>query len=141
MSDPLPRYEKSDASARGVWIFGMALSLSVVLVVFGIGAMLKFLSAHPTSPERASWVTSPGAEVPAPRLQADPRAEMQEYRARQEALLKGYGWVDRERGIVRMPIDQAMDVIAERGVHPTKTWPNGATRLQMQQQKAGAPTP
>ncbi|HEY5753968.1 MAG TPA: hypothetical protein VIT21_12520 [Chthoniobacterales bacterium] len=141
MSDPLPRYEKSDANTRGAWIFGMALSGSVVLVVFGIGAMLQFLSSHPASPTQASWVSSPATEAPAPRLQTNPRLEMEDYRAGQDALLAGYGWVDRKRSLVRIPIDRAMDLLVEKGVSPTKTWPNGATRLEMQQQKAGVPTP
>ncbi len=35
--------------------------------------------------------------------------------AREEELLENYGWVDREAGIVRIPIDQAIELLAEDG--------------------------
>ena len=56
-----------------------------------------------------------GAMPPAPRLEADPVTDGDAYRAREAALLGGYGWVDRPAGIVRMPIDEAMRILAERG--------------------------
>jgi hypothetical protein len=37
--------------------------------------------------------------------------------------LSSYGWVDREAGIVRIPIDRAMDLLAERGL-PARAGPD-----------------
>ena len=45
--------------------------------------------------------------------------ELAEFRLRQAKLLSSYGWVDREAGVVRIPIDRAMDLVAERGL-PTR---------------------
>jgi len=42
---------------------------------------------------------------------ADPRPPLQE---EQRAGLAGFGWVDRERGIVRVPIDTAMEIVAQQ---------------------------
>jgi hypothetical protein len=36
-----------------------------------------------------------------------------ELRAREEAELSGYGWIDRERGIVQLPIERAMRLVVE----------------------------
>ena len=53
---------------------------------------------------------------PAPRLQPSPEVEMDEMLAAEERELSSYGWVDRERGIVRIPIDEAIDRLAAEGL-------------------------
>jgi hypothetical protein len=56
---------------------------------------------------------------PAPRFQQNPQEELQDLRARQKALLEGYGWANREAGIARIPIEDAMAIVVERGL-PTR---------------------
>ena len=41
---------------------------------------------------------------------------MRELRAKQQALLKGYGWVNRDAGVARIPIEEAMRIVVERGL-------------------------
>ena len=43
-----------------------------------------------------------------------------EVRAEEDWLLQNYGWVDEKAGMVRLPIDRAMDLLAERGLPPSK---------------------
>ena len=52
---------------------------------------------------------------PAPRLQTNPPRDLAAYLAEQKALLDSYGWVDREKGIAREPIDAAMKRLAQEG--------------------------
>jgi hypothetical protein len=49
---------------------------------------------------------------PEPRLQVTPELDLQRYRSEQQALLGSYGWVDSSLGIVRIPIDRAIDLVA-----------------------------
>ena len=37
--------------------------------------------------------------------------------ARDRERLNSYAWIDRETGTVRIPIERAMDLVAERGVN------------------------
>jgi hypothetical protein len=37
-------------------------------------------------------------------------------RADEDQILGSYGWIDRERGIVRLPIDRAIALLAEKGL-------------------------
>ena len=53
---------------------------------------------------------------PTPRFQENPQQELQELRAKQKALLEGYGWVNKEAGIARIPIEDAMRIVVERGL-------------------------
>ena len=39
--------------------------------------------------------------------------ELLEMKEQQQALLSSYGWIDREAGIVAIPIDRAMEIVVE----------------------------
>jgi hypothetical protein len=54
--------------------------------------------------------------VPLPNLQAHPTLELTAFRAREDSVLHSYGWVDKEAGVVRIPIAEAMRILAERGL-------------------------
>ena len=60
---------------------------------------------------------------PEPRLQLSPRQEMQRFLAAEYEQLTTYGWVDKAHLIVRIPIDVAMNRVAQRGI---PDWPTSA---------------
>jgi hypothetical protein len=70
--------------------------------------------------EARGIVTAPNLEMlkrfPAPHLQINPHDDLAAWRARQDAELSTYGWVDRSNGIVRIPIERAMDLTLARGL-------------------------
>ena len=39
--------------------------------------------------------------------------KLKELRVREEEQLNSYGWVDEERGLVRIPVEQAMDLLVQ----------------------------
>lgn len=55
------------------------------------------------------------AAVPEPRLQSDPAGDLRDLQALQRQQLEGYAWVDREHGLVRIPVARAMEIVAARG--------------------------
>jgi hypothetical protein len=63
-------------------------------------------------------VANPQPPPPEPRLQVAPSEDMRRMREEEDRLLGRAGWVDRRQGIVRVPVDVAMEVIASRGVSP-----------------------
>src|SRR6185295_16751100 len=96
-----------------------ALGVVAVLVLVTIGS--GFLLLHYASREaRRSAAANPLAESygrrvpPQPRLQADPLGDLHALRAEEDALLHGYGWVDRKAGTTRIPIERAIEVLADR---------------------------
>ena len=44
---------------------------------------------------------------------------MQEMSTEQNAILNNYGWVDKEAGVIRIPIERAIELTLERGL-PTR---------------------
>ena len=53
---------------------------------------------------------------PEPRLEVVLDQVLQEVRADESAFLHSYGWVDRQAGVVRIPIDRALTLLLERGL-------------------------
>lgn len=115
--DPAGGYERSDLTAKSVAIFGVALAAVIILVLVVTGWMFHYFSAQyarvdvPPSPLAR---TRPGP--PEPRLQVDPTKDLRAMRAEEDTRLTGYGWVDKEAGVVRMPIARAMELLVERGL-------------------------
>jgi len=122
-------YERTDASPRGLLRF----LLIMAAILAAVALSLIFLFKHFERRENpASFVAAPfaGAEPlpPPPRIQPVPGVDMQSYYQSQQNLLSTYGWVDKQNGIVRLPIDRAMQLLLERGlpVRPTTNPPNTA---------------
>lgn len=110
-------HEPSSVNLRAVlWI---AVALVAGGVVVGL-ALLLLTSYFTERAQRADVPISPLASAqplpPAPRLEVNPVADWQQLRATAEARLNSYGWADRGAGVVRMPIDRAMDLLAQRGL-------------------------
>jgi hypothetical protein len=110
-------HEPRDVSLRPVVVAGLGLLGAVLVVAAGGWWLFRHYEARearlsaPASPLAAEA----GVPVPPePRLQAEPRKDLEALRAEERARLEGYGWVDPAAGIVRIPIERAMALLAER---------------------------
>ncbi len=99
-------------------IAGFAVGLVVVTVVssaalwFG-SKLLRDLEVRKDPPPPVLPAASEPYLPPAPRLQTDPIGELEALRAEEDALLGSYGWVDRDAGIARIPIERAIELRVE----------------------------
>jgi hypothetical protein len=107
-------YERSDADPR--LIGALALGVAVFLIV----TPYALLAVYPGA-DRLGRLPTGRAQPPAPRLQIDPKADLEHLRAQERERLTTYGWVDRERRIARIPIERAMELLAGRGL---AGWPS-----------------
>jgi len=107
--------ERSDAPPR------LFLFLALGLAGFVAVSVVALMAIYPGSLHGPK--DAPGGETAKPELQINPAAELAAHRATETNELAGYGWVDRTRGIVRIPIDQAMQDIATAGI---PDWPKDA---------------
>ena len=107
-SNPEVQYERSDVS---LFVIGMvALGIFVLLGA----APLIMIGLFPLS--RGDVDRHLAITPPEPRLQTAPETDLAAYLAKQRKLLDSYGWVDREHGIARIPIDEAMLRLARQGI-------------------------
>ncbi len=113
-----PGHEKSDANVRSLAAFAAGL---VVLMLAGMFVMRMMYVQMADYQIRHDPPLSPlAAELPAhppePRLQVTPAQELREVRKQEQEKLSSYGWVEPNAGVVRIPVERAMELVVERGV-------------------------
>lgn len=138
-----PGYETSDVKVTGIAVF--VASLVVFLVIFfvfcfGMGKVInnhlvtvdgppnKWNNFQYTPEGRGKNLESNAvleqkqlramtARFPTPQLQMDDgNQDVADMHAREDLLLDHYTWIDRQQGAVRIPIGQAIEIIAQRGL-------------------------
>ncbi len=110
--------EERDVRVRPALLFGAALVLFVVVVVAATTGLQALVTGHwPSLVPPAAGVDDPptALEPPEPRRDVIPRTVLESVRATEAALLD-YGWVDEGAGVARLPIERAMELVAERGL-------------------------
>ena len=111
-----PAHEKSDLRPQAIATF------LVVLAVMIVGVLVVSMWIYTYSASRLAQSETPlsplakPAPPPEPRLQVFAPKDLQEFRSAEDATLKSYGWIDRSTGAVRIHIDRAMQLLAERGL-------------------------
>jgi hypothetical protein len=119
--NPEVSHERSDVNIRAIVGFGIALLVTAVVIHIALYWLLEYYRAR--SPQGAPVVSPPTAQeqtTPQPRLQISPRNDLAEMRAAEEKELTSYGWLDEKKQTVRIPIDRAMELLAQRGLGARK---------------------
>ncbi len=107
-------HEKTDMNPAYVAYFAAGLIAVAVLVQLGIWWMFhRFEQAQEHRETPPALVEAP-APVPEPRLQVNPQQDLEEMIRQENEVLSTYGWIDRGRGIARIPIDRAMQLLLEK---------------------------
>ena len=173
-------YEQSDVKVTGIIVFLVSLAILVAVcgvVTYGMGklinarmnkedgpnnkwtktAEIRQLGNLPSSPEMQNKIAEITKTFPTPRVQTDDgNQDVVDLHAREDLLLDNYTWVDQSQGKVRIPIERAMQIIAQKGLpvaptvqqaplltgdsKPTVTAPitNGFARTGYEQDQAAA---
>jgi hypothetical protein len=117
------RYEKSDVNVRAILGVGAGLAIVTVVLAGLVWLLVLFLARTPGDTAQMEFPLAASHEQrlpPEPRLQTNPREDLLTLRETEERLLRSYGWVDKDSGVVRIPIDEAMRLTLERGL-PSRT--------------------
>jgi len=133
-------YEQTDIKVTGIIVFLTSLAIFVAVsgvLTYGIGKLInarmnkedgpnskwtktadvRELGNLPSSPELQNKIAEITKTFPTPRVQTDDgNQDVADLHAREEMLLDHYTWVDQPGGKVRIPIERAMELIAQRGL-------------------------
>ena len=142
--DAAKGYEASDVRVSGVVIFLAALTIFAVVtavLAYGVGKVLnarmktedgppsrwarqvdvRTLGNMPSNPEMQNKMGEMMQSFPTPRLQTDDgNQDVADLHAREDLLLENYSWADDAHSKVRIPIERAMELIAQRGLPVAK---------------------
>ena len=107
-------YERTDIESAAIaW-------LAVGLASFVIATPLLMPLVFPQSMRQQSLSAPPALSANAPHLEIASVPELQHLERGQATLVNSYGWIDRDRGLVRIPVRRAVELIAQRGL---QGWP------------------
>ena len=105
--NPTTDFEPTDWSLRPVALIYVAIPVLLVISCFVL--IVAYPNALPDV-DRTLRIAPPG-----PRLQTDAAGDLQKFRADEERRLNTYYWIERDKGIVHIPIEQAMKSLAATG--------------------------
>ena len=106
--NPKTAFEKSDWP---LGIVGWVLLGTFIFLVIGAFVLIGAFPRAVSDVSRALTV-----EPPQPRLQTDPSEDLEKFLVDEDKRLNTYYWIDKEKGIVHIPIQQAMQELAEEGI-------------------------
>jgi hypothetical protein len=133
-------FERSDVKITGILVFLTALGILVAVtgvLCYGIGKVINAQLNHedgpnnhwtktvdvrqlgnmPNSPDLQNKVAELAQQFPTPRVQTDDgNQDVADLHARENLLLDNYTWVDGGHTKVRIPIERAMELMAQRGI-------------------------
>jgi len=115
-------HEESDVNVGAIIRFGLGLLLIAAFIHVFLWWLQGTYSRQNQRAQTQVYPLAAGQQdrlPPSPRFQENPQQELQDLRAKQGALLEGYGWVNKEGGVARIPIEDAMKMVVERGL-PTR---------------------
>lgn len=138
-------YERSDIGVAGVLYFLVGLAVAGICVHFLVTGLYHFLESRSQAQQTViSPLVSNGPtdtrklsgdyrdylkqNFPAPQLEIDERNQLDSIRLSEEQTLSTYDYIDQKAGTVRIPIERAMDLIAQRGLPVRSQAATGATR-------------
>jgi hypothetical protein len=99
-----------DLNTRAILWTGIAIALTVSGVVAAVLLLLQHWQL-PGGGERVPL--GYGLVIEGPALQSSPQADLARYRAEKKKQLESVGWVNASQGIVRIPIADAMGMLAQ----------------------------
>ncbi len=124
-------FEREDLGAKPIIAFVVTVIVLGVFVYYAIWGMFRVLDKQITKDQQSR---SPLVQVqtdtrgvraeqinafPEPRLEDNERTEINDTRYAEEVRLNSSGWVDQSAGVAHIPITQAMQLIAQRGLPTT----------------------
>jgi hypothetical protein len=123
---PLPPgegHEPDVVTVPAVTKAGLAIGALVIVTAFLMWLLFDHYAARAARlsprPEPMAEL-NPQKEPPQPRLQASPVKDLATFRAEEDAILNSYGPVDPEKGIVRIPVERALELVAKEGLPSRK---------------------
>lgn len=96
-----------EVATRAVLYFALGFIAFVAVIMAGLHVYLKASVPGP--------LIAATHEFPQPRLQAAPQEDLARFEREQNKVLSSYGWVDRSRSLIHIPIADAMRIVAGRG--------------------------
>jgi hypothetical protein len=104
-------HEQSEVSVRLIVVSLAFLAVATFIILLLVVGIFRYFYD----------VDNTGALIrpvipPEPRIEVAPYEQLQQLHAKEDHILNSYAWVDKQAGVVRVPIDRAIDLLAAKGL-------------------------
>ena len=126
-------HERTDVNTWAIGKFAIALVLISVGAMGMLLMLFHYLITREGPPPPKAYSSLEEAKVKKPagvQLEETPILDLQRERAAEDKVLNSYGWVDKQEGIARVPIDVAIDMVAQKGL-PSRSSPPPADHVSV----------
>jgi hypothetical protein len=123
--NPAVSYERTDLDIFAVTKFGIGLAIGTIIAVFMMWGLFEWFARH----QNEALVDLPASVIearkgltpPEPRLQSigdlrGPHVELHQLREDEAMQLRSYAWVDPDKGVVRIPVEVAKELVLKKGL-------------------------
>ncbi len=104
-------HEQSEVSVRLIVVSLAFLAVATLFILLLVVGIFRYFY----DVDRTGTRTQP-VIPPEPRIEVAPYEQLQQLRAKEDHVLNTYAWVDKQNGVVRVPIDRAIDLLAAKGL-------------------------
>jgi hypothetical protein len=103
---------------RGIVWFVVTLTIVTLVCQILVWALFVVFDkrAASTDTPRSALAAPQGTAPPAPNLLTNEPGNLHSFREGEDKALSTYEWVDKDKGVVRIPIDRAKELLLERGL-------------------------
>jgi len=138
---PGAKYEHTDIDAAVGYKFALWLFVSMIVSLGIVYGTFWFFEGRERAANQAAQkyplaATMPRREPSGPQLQKQPFKDIYTLRQGENDKLSSYGWVDKDGGVTRIPIDRAMEIMLQRGF-PARAEGGNALNVVTQDSSSG----
>jgi hypothetical protein len=119
-------YETTDVNPKTLlaWVSGLACMILLSIVAAWVFFDVLAGYAQRADPRISPLAATEKGPPPDPKLIPDEPHDLASVRREEELVLDNYGWVDKGRGLIRIPISRAMELVVKEGL-PLRQPPSG----------------
>ncbi len=116
--NPDVKYESADANAKWLGFIGLGIIIAAIILPFLLWGLYGYFEQTAAKgspiPEAVSKKRFDTAQ--SPPLEPHPVENYERFRQVENEKLNDYGWVDKQNGVVHIPIEQAMQMLVNKGL-------------------------
>jgi hypothetical protein len=113
---PEAEQSRKDVNVGALYKFLLGMGVVCALVLVGMWVEFAYLdsASKAEDPQLSPLAVKPDQPPAAPALQTNEPEDLLKVRNEEDGILHSYAWVDKNKGIVRIPVEEAMNKVAQQ---------------------------
>lgn len=117
---PETLHEISTVQVKPIVLFAVVLAVTALATFATVKVLLDYMNFNFARTDvPLSTLAQPDQQPPTPHLQVSSGQDLVELRAKENTALHEYHWLNKDLGVVGIPIERAIELLAQRGL-PTR---------------------